>query len=404
MPNYRYLARDERGNAVSGLLAAPTPEALADRLKRMGYLVTKSQELSAGDATVESVFQRLGRVSYEDFVLFNVQLSKLVQAGIPLLTSLDTLAQQTDNAKLRSAIGEVARAVEGGESFSEALGHHPSIFSSLFINLVRAGEVSGKLDEILRRLADFTKRQAELRQQLKTALTYPAILISVGVSAAVFLVTGIIPKFVTVFLEADVPLPLPTWLLFQLSHVLRQYGWLCAGALLLAGAGLGVAHRQPALRRRFDALSLDLPVVGDLIRKAALARFARTLETLLSSGVPVLESLDIAAQTCGNAVIAQVCETAQTGVKQGGTISDTLKVSREFPPMMVQMIVVGEASGTLDHMLGEIAEHYEELTEHSLKRLTVLIEPVFLILMGGMVAFIMASILLPLFRMVNVIR
>ncbi len=403
MPSYKYSARDERGHAVSGTLAAPTPEALADQLKRMGYLVTRAKELSSG-ASVESLLERLRGVNFDELVLFNVQLSKMVQVGIPLVTALNTLVQQTDHALLRDAIQDVARNVEAGASFSEALARHPAIFSGLFINMVRAGEASGKLDEVLSRLASFAKHQAELRNQLQTALTYPMVLLAAGCLAMAFLVTGIIPKFMKIFLEAHVPLPLPTLLLYQLSQVLIHFGVVLLGLLVLAGVALRQYLRTPVGRRGFDTLLLKIPVIGDLARKAALARTTRTLETLLSSGVPVLEALGIAEQTCGNTVIADVMRNAQGSVRQGGAISESMKASREFPPMVVQMVTVGETSGTLDQMLGEIAEHYDEVIRHGIKRLTTLIEPAFLIIMGGMVAFIMASILLPLFRMVNVIK
>lgn len=403
MPTYHYTARDERGTAVTGTLAAQDPEALADQLKRMGYLVTKSREVAEGP-TVEGLFAGLRRVGYADLMHVNVQLSTMIQVGVPLVTALTVLAQQTENPRLREAIGDAARNVEGGASFSEALSRHPGIFSTLFVSMVHAGEVSGKLDEILRRLAAFSKHQLELREQLKTALTYPVLLLVVGIGAAGFLLVSIIPKFMQIFLEANVPLPLPTLLLYQLSVWLRRYGlWLAVG--IIAGlTALRWYRLTPAGRRTLDATLLRLPVLGDLARKAAISRLTRTLQTLLSSGVPVLESLAIAGETCGNAVIAGVCETAQASVRQGGTISETLKISREFPPMVIQMMIVGEASGTLDRMLGEIAGHYDELIQHGIKRLTTLVEPAFLILMGGMVAFIMASILLPLFRMVNVIR
>ena len=403
MPSYRYTARDERGNAVSGTLAAPSPEALADQLKRTGFLVTKSRELTGG-LTLESLLAPLRRIGNDDLVLFNVQLAKMVQVGIPLVTSLDTLAKQTEHPKLQAVIGSVTRQIEGGKSFSEALAQHPSVFSALFINMVRAGEVSGTLDDMLRRLAIFAKRQAELREQLKTAMTYPMVLLAAGAGVATFLITGIIPKFMTIFLEAHITLPLPTQLLYQASLVLRQDGLFILGALAGAAVVLRGYLRSPPGRRAFDTRLLTLPVIGDLARKAALSRLSRTLETLFASGVPVLEALAIGADTCGNVVIADVCRTAQNSVREGRSISEPLKASREFPPMVVQMIMVGEASGTLDHMLGEVAEHYYELVRHGIKRLTTLIEPVFLVVMGGMVAFIMASILLPLFRMVNVIR
>ena len=343
-------------------------------------------------------------MGYDDLALFNVQLSKMIQVGIPLLTALDTLTQQTEHSRLREVIGDVARNVEAGVSFSEALKRHPSVFSDLFINMVHAGEISGKLDDVLRRLADYTRHQAALREQVKTAMTYPVILLVVGVAVIVFLLGGILPKFMKIFFEAGVALPLPTLLLSQLSEVLRHYGLVILGLFIAAGVGLRSYVRTPGGRRALDTAVLKVPLIGELARKAALARLSRTLGTLLSSGVPILEALSIAQQTCGNAVIADVVGHAQASVRQGGAISDPLKVSREFPPMVVQMMTVGEASGTLDHMLGEISEHYDELIQHGIKRLTALIEPAFLIVMGGMVAFIMASILLPMFRMVNVIR
>ena len=403
MPSYRYTARDERGNPVTGTLAAPTPEALADQLKRMGYLVTRSHELSDGLA-LETAVERWRRVSYDDLVMFIVQLSRMIQVGIPLVTALVTLTQQTPNAKLRSAAGDVARNVEGGESLSQALGRHPSVFSELFINMVHAGEVSGKLDQILRRLAVFTKRQAELQEQIKTALAYPAVLAVVGTGVITLLLTGIIPKFIKIFTEANVPLPLPTRLLYILSQVIRHYGLVAAGLAAMAIAALRAYARTPAGRRQMDVFVLGLPVIGDLARKSAIARLSRTLETLLSSGVPVLESLSIAERTCGNAVIADVCRTVQASVRQGGGIAEPLRLSGEFPPMVVQMIAVGESSGTVDDMLTEVGDYYDEMVRHSLKRLTTLIEPFFLIVMGGLVAFIMASVLMPLFRMVNVIH
>ena len=403
MPSYRYTARDERGNAVTGTLAAPTLEALADQLKRTGYLVTQTREVAQG-ATVEGVLQGLQRVRYDDLVLFNVQLSKMVQVGIPLASALATLAQQTEHARLREAIGDVAKNVEAGASFSEALGRHPRIFSPLFINMIQAGEMSGKLDEVLRRLAEFSRHQASLREQVKTALTYPAVLLVVGVAVMGFLVTGIIPKFMKIFLEAGVPLPLPTAIVSHISQLVRAYWLWGLCGIALGGWAVSGWVRTPQGRRTIDPMVLRLPVVGPLARKVALSRFARTLETLLSSGVPILESLSIVEKTCGNMVIGDVVGAVQAAVKHGGTISDPLKISREFPPMVVQMITVGEASGTLDHMLRQIADHYDELVQHGIQRVTTLIEPIFLIVMGGMVAFIMASILLPLFRMVNVVR
>lgn len=403
MPTYQYTARDERGKAVTGTLVAPTAEALADQLKRTGYLVTRSRELAAG-VSFGTLAQRLRGVSADDFVIFTVQLAKMVQVGIPLVTALDTLTEQTDNPRLREAVADVARSIQGGASFSGAIERHPAVFSRLFVNMVRAGEVSGRLDDILRRMAVFAKRQAELRQQLMTALTYPAILFVVGTAVTGFLVGGIIPRFMKIFLEAGVELPLPTRLIHQASVLVTRYWLVGAGILASAGIALRAWALTAAGRRQLDTVLLKVPVLGNLIRKAVISQMTRTLETLFSSGVPVLESLAIAEQTCGNTVLADVCRAAQAGVRQGGSLAEPLRVSGQFPPMVVQMVTIGEASGTLSHMLMEIADHYDELVQHQLKRLTTLIEPAFLLIMGGLVAFIMASVLLPLFRMMNVVH
>ncbi len=409
MPNYRYTARDERGNPVTGTVAAPTPGALADQVRQSGCVLTGFSKQAEGPSlesilNLEAIFQRRRRVGYDHLVTFLVQLSKMMQVGIPLVTSLNTVAQQTENLRLREVVVDVTRNVEGGAGFSEALGRHPSVFPELFIGMVRAGEASGKLDQILRRLADFAKHQAELRQQLVTAMVYPAILMVVSLGVTVFLIVGIIPKFMAVFLRSEIALPLPTLFLHQVSLVLQRYWIVIAAVLALGAIGIRWYVRTPNGRRLFDTLLLRVPVIGDLARKAALSRVTKTLETLLSSGVPLLESLSIVERTCGNVVIADVLQNAQTSLNEGGTISEPLRVSGEFPPMVVQMITVGESSGSLGPMLAEISGYYDELVEHGIKRSVAFIEPVFLIVMGGIVGFIVASVILPIFNMAGIVR
>ncbi len=402
MPTYKYLARDERGTAVSGTVEADDPVALADQLKRQGYLVTRSQQLSGRQQSW--TFPKWRRIRFDELVLFEVQLAKMVQVGIPLVTALQTLRDQTQNPAFQRVIASVAREVESGGTFSEALARHPRLFSPLFLGMIRAGEVSGRLDDILRRLAILAKRQAALRQQLTTALTYPCLLAIVGAGVMAFLFLAIIPKFLAIFQEAHVPLPLPTRMLQVIGQVIQR-GWLVLSmGLVAAAAGLGSWIRTPAGRRRWDRLILRVPLLGELIRQASIAQLCRTLETLFSSGVPVLEALTIAEQTCGNERISHVCRDAQASVREGGTLAAPLRGSGEFPPMVVQMVAIGESSGTVDHMLAEIANHYDDVLEHGVKRLTTLVEPAFLAGLGGLVAFITASLLLPLFRMVNVIR
>ncbi|MBI3324667.1 MAG: type II secretion system F family protein [Candidatus Omnitrophica bacterium] len=403
MPSYTYLARDERGKAVSGTMTAPTAEALADELRRMGYLVTRAREVRRR-TRLEWLAERLSRVSYDELVLLTLQLSKMVQVGIPLLTAIKTLEAQTENRRLRRALETVGNDLESGNSFSQALARHPRIFSQLFVGMVRAGESSGRLDEILRRLADFHQRQAELRQQLQTAMTYPFLLMVVGVGVVTFLMIGIIPKFMHIFLEAGVPLPLPTLMIYHMSQLVRR-GWLgIILAFVASVAGVGAILRTPQGRRYADRRLLALPVIGPLVRRVALARLAGTLGALVSSGVPILESLELVERTVGNTVIEEVVRAVHKSVQRGGGLTGPFQASGQIPPMAVQMIAVGESSGTLDHMLAQLAEHYDQMVHHAIKRLTAFVEPAFLLVMGAVVAFIMASVLLPMFRMVNVIN
>ncbi len=403
MPTYAYTARDQRGRAVNGTMAATNVEALADQLKHAGYLVTGSRERRVRP-DLGALRRLIASPPLVELVLFNIQLAKLIKVGIPLLTALKALEIQTTHRGLRSAIGDVGRELEAGSAFSDALARHPGIFSPLFVSMVQAGEISGKLDEILTRLAEFSQREADLREQIKTALAYPMLLLVVGLGIMGFLVTSIIPKFMKVFLEAGVALPMPTWVLYEVSQVLQRGWW----ALLMAAAGAiwaaRVYRRTPGGHRRTDAWLLRLPIVGSIARQAALARFSRTFETVASSGVPILEALTIVERTVGNVVFADVVQRVQASVRRGGSIAEPLQASGEFPPMAVQMITVGEASGTLDEMLGQLADHYDQMVRYAIKRSTAFIEPVFLAVMGGMVAFIMASVLLPLFRMINVVH
>ena len=403
MPTYAYTARDQRGRAVAGTMAAASVEALADQLKHAGYLVTGSRERRAW-LDFSAIRRIMESPPLSELVLFNVQLAKLIKVGIPLLTALRALEIQTTHRGLRSAIGDVGRELEAGSAFSDALARHPRIFSPLFISMVRAGEISGKLDEILTRLAEFSQREADLREQIKTALAYPLLLLVVGIGIMGFLVTSVIPKFMKVFLEAGVALPLPTWLLYQLSQVLRR-GWLALLVVLAGAVWAACAYcRTPRGRKLTDTWLLRVPVIGPIARQAALARFSRTFETVASSGVPILEALTIVERTVGNVVLAEVVQRVHTNVRRGGSIAEPLQASGEFPPMAVQMITVGEASGTLDEMLGQLADHYDQMVRYAVKRSTAFIEPAFLAVMCGMVAFIMASVLLPLFQMLKVVH
>jgi general secretion pathway protein F len=402
MPTYSYTARDQRGRPIAGLMSAPSLDALADQLKRLGYLVTRTEEVAAGTERRRSA--GAARVGSGSLVLVTVQLAKLVQVGIPLVTGLKALEAQGETPAMRHLLGDLARNVEAGSSLSDALRQHPRTFSPLFVSMIRSGEASGKLDEVLQRLAEFGRRDLELREQIATALTYPAILLAAGLGVMAFLVTGVIPKFMVVFVEAGVPLPLPT----RVLHVLSGWagnGWpallaAAAGGVWAARAGL----RTRAGRRAWDRFVMRVPGVGAVVRQIAVARFARTLHTLVASGVPILESLEIAEATVDHSVFGDAIRDVRSAVRQGGTLAEPLRASGVVPPMAVQMIAAGEASGTLEDMLAHLADHFEQMVYYGLKRATAFIEPVFLGIMGGITALIMASVLLPLFRLVSVVQ
>ncbi len=403
MPQFDYTARDGRGRMVTGMLAAASPELLVDQLRQSGLTVTAVREKQA-------VLVRAGltnwweSVSKDQRLLFSMELAKMVEVGIPLLTALRTLANQGESSVLRRIILDVATRIESGASLSDALRRHPRVFNEVFISLVRAGEASGKLDEVLRRLSDFSRQKASLHQQLVTALVYPCFLLVFGLGIMVFLVMGLIPKFMVLFIEAEVPLPTPTRVLYAASQMMQQQ-WLLVLLVLAACLALVVTYaRSPVGHAQIDAALLRIPVIGSLVRQVVLSRLSRTFQTLVASGVPMLDALQIVEQACGNRVIARVVRAVHDNVKQGGTISEPLAASPHIPPMMAQMISVGEASGTVDQMLHHLADYFDERVQHGVKRVTAFVEPVFLIAMGAMVAFILASVLLPLFSLVSVAR
>ncbi len=403
MPAYAYKARDATGKPVKGTMDAANKEELIDKLHKMGYMTTQVTEAIPG-IKIETIFDKLRGVSTEDMIMFNVQFSNLISAGIPILSSLDTLAKQIENKRLKETVGDVARNIEAGDSFSGALAKYPRIFSKLFINMVRAGEASGKLDTVLKRFAEFIEHQADLRQKIRGALFYPIILIFAGVAVTLFIVTFIIPQFAEIFLKAGIRLPLVTLILYKIGITIKHF-WFSI-ILLVMVIVLGVRYYAQTERARFliDRVKLRLPILGPLYRKAAISRFARTLATLVASGVPILQSLDIVKEVIENEVLGRVVENVRTSVERGQSLSEPLKISEEFPPDTVQMISVGEETGDLGGMLNKISDFYDMSLGYTIKKLTTVIEPLLLVVMGCMVGFIMASMLLPMFDMIKILR
>lgn len=403
MPVYTYKARDTYGHVIRGRMEARDEENLALRLKKLGLLATSLRERSEGIA-FEDLFESFHRVKESDLVMTSLQLAKMVRAGIPLLETLKTLTEQTENRYLKGVLADVARNVEGGSSLSEAFSRYPRVFDEGYVSIIKAGETSGKLSEVLERIAQLLEGRYELKQKIRAALTYPAVLLVFGLLLSGYMVIFLVPTFMEIFQKAGVPLPGPTQFLYTISQFLHLF-W---AVILLVVSFLPILWhfllRWEKSHLMIDRFFLEMPLLGPLVRRLTISRFAQNFETLLSSGVPILEALEVSQKTAGNMVIMGVLEKARAAVAQGDPLAKTLKESKEFPLMPVHMIAVGEEAGTLEEMLGHLASFYQKTVDHAMKQLTALVEPTFLILLGGMVGFIMASLLLPIFKMVKLIQ
>ncbi len=327
----------------------------------------------------------------------------MINAGLPLVQCLDILSQQQDNKAFKTVINNVMHDVESGATLAEALRKHVKVFDKLFTNMVEAGEAGGVLDDILLRLATYIEKAEALKRKVKSAMTYPVVVASVAMMATAFMLIFIIPTFAKIFTEFGGQLPLPTRVVMGLSSFLRGYWW----ALLTGIVGLIFAYRRYAAtengRRKVDAFKLRIPVLGDVLRKGSIARFTRTLGTLISSGVPILDGLEITAQTSGNKIIEEAILATRGSISEGETISAPLKEAKVFPPMVVQMIGVGEETGALDEMLNKIAVFYDDEVNTAVDTLTSIIEPVMIVVMGTVVGGMVVAMYMPMFKLVSVV-
>jgi type IV pilus assembly protein PilC len=403
MANFAYKVRTESGKPLQGRIEAENRSEVVDRLHHLGYTVVSVSPVTAlSNFSLQSL--RLGRIKTEEYVMLTAQLSAMLGSGVPLTGSLDILVDQTENPQLKSTLLKVSEDVKAGSSFTEALRKHPGVFSSLFVNMILAGETAGNLEEVLSRLSAFLERRAEFQQKVATALFYPVILLVFSFVVVIFIILTILPAFIQMYQEAGVKLPLPTMILYNINLIIRRH-WLL---LLIFGGGFffffRYARQSKAGKGFFDRFMLDIPIWGGMTRKVEIAAFSRTLASLLSSGVPMLQSLETLERTTDNSVYAEVIRDSYDNVRRGGTLSQQLKDSKEFPSMAVKMTAVGEEAGSLDKMLSKVADFYEMTVDYSIKRITSLIEPLFLVIIGGLVGFILASVILPIFQMVTTLR
>lgn len=403
MPTYIYKARDTEGKPIKGAMEAATKEELIDKLHKLGYMTTQISE-ALTNIKVDSIFERFKGIGEQELVIFYVQLSNMLNAGIDILFSLSTLANQTENRRLKGIIASVLRSIQGGESFSAALAAHPKVFPFIFISMVKAGEASGKLGTVLSRFSQFIEHQADLKQKIKGVIFYPAILLCCGIAVILFIATFIIPKFSEIFMKAGITLPPPTLILYNVGISIKKFWYLIILFIILCAIGVKYYIKTESGRFNLDRLKLKMPIFGPLFRKAAVSRFSRTLATLVESGVPILQSLDIIQDVIANSVLSGIIKNVRSSVEKGEKISESLKVSGEFPLDAIQMIAVGEETGNLAGMLNKISDFYDLTLGYSIKRLVTILEPLLLVVMAGIIGFIMASMLLPMFDMIKVLR
>jgi type IV pilus assembly protein PilC len=405
MAQFEYQARDSRGALVKGILEAPDSRAAASRLRSSGFtILTLAQKRAPLGLSFGKFSLTRQRVTVKDIAIFTRQFSTMLRSGISAVRCLNVLEEQTQNARFKEIIGTLRKDLEAGTSLSVSMARFPEIFSTLYTNMVAAGEVGGNLEEALDRLAAFSEKDIALRGKIKNALTYPIILLVLAVGVVVLLVAGVLPTFTSMLNELDVPIPLPTKITMGFSNILLGY-WYLIIILIVGGSLLFRRYiRTPKGRTNWDRFKMKLPVLGSLTQKTALSRFTRTLATLLQSGVPLLQALDVCSRAVDNAVFSQEIQRISDGVREGIRIGTLMSQSDLFPPMVVQMTTAGEESGALEELLTKVSSFYDQEVESAVANLTATIEPVMLVLMGGIVGFILISLFLPYFALLGGIK
>jgi len=399
MPYFNYTIRDANGQTRSGKVEAPNAEELRKRLQAEGLQVIEITEDRKAPRVPAGGY---GRVKLSDLAIFARQFSTMLDAGVSLIRCLDVLQAQTSNPRLRKILMDLSARVESGESLSRSMARHPKAFSQLIIGLIRAGEVGGVLEESLQRISAFLEKDVELRRKIRSAMTYPVIVLLAAIGIVIFLVSWLVPQFAQLFKELGIEnLPAPTQFLVDLSTLFTQrwYVVIIAVVAILIAYKLFVSTRVG--RRVADRVKLRVPVFGPLHHKIVMARFSRTMGTLLASGVPILQAMETVAGVVGNSVVADAVIESRARIREGEKIADPLQRSKMFPPMVVHMVSVGEESGSLDHMLNKIADFYENEVEMTIASLTAAIEPVMIVLLGIIVGFIVISMFLPMIEVIS---
>ncbi len=400
MPTFVYSGKSSGGEARRGELQAASLAQATAALRRQQIIPASINEKKEGFSLASlSEIKFGGGVKTKDIVIFSRQFATMIDAGLPLVQCLDILASQQENATFKKVLTEVKSSVEGGSTFADALKKHPKVFDSLYVNLIAAGEVGGILDTILSRLSAFLEKSEKLKGKIKSAMTYPTAVIVIATLIVTGLLVWVVPIFQDMFSSFGRALPAPTQMVVNMSNAMKNYWYIIFGTIGGVIFALTRFYKTQKGRKVMDATFLKLPVLGDLIRKTAVARFTRTLGTMLSSGVPILEALDIVSKTSGNVIIEEAIMQSRTSLSQGKTLAEPLIETKVFPGMVTQMIAVGEQTGALDAMLTKVADFYEDEVDAAVDGLTSLIEPLLMAFLGIVVGGLVVALYLPIFQL-----
>lgn len=414
MPVFVYKGLDARGKEVKGMLDAESPKTLRATLKKDGIRIVEHREenapkssrrtaaaLASTEVDLKKYFER---ITVAEVALVTRQIATLLKSGITLIDALTAIVDQVEKEKMKRVFGAIKAAVNEGSSLAGAMSQHPTVFDTLYVSMIRAGEASGALDKVLIRLADFTEAQARLKSKVMSAMMYPAIMMGVGSLIMAILFVVVIPRITKIFTQIKAELPLQTRFLIFVADVIKDYWWLLIIVAIAIVYFFRRWLRSTKGRRRFDTSLLKAPIIGNIARLVAVARFSRTLATLLRAGVPVLNALDIVKDVLNNVRLAEVVAEAREAIREGESIADPLKRSKEFPPIVVHMVATGEKSGQLEEMLENVADNYDFQVDQRVERLTTLIEPIMIVGMGGGVAFVVWAILMPILSLSQHVR
>jgi type IV pilus assembly protein PilC len=403
MPKFTFSVRDRVGKTITGTVTMDSREQLVERLRDQGYFVNRIS--AVGENTLyerlDKAVQKMTPIKLKDLSIFGRLLSTMINAGLPILRSLRIIVRQTENPALAETLQNVAKMVEEGYSLSYAMGQHPKVFNTLIVSLIKSGEESGSLDIVLDRIAHDLEREIEIRQNVQAGIRYPVIIMSAVAIIVTLVMYFVVPQFQDIFESMGATLPTPTLILIFISGIIRRGAPILVAAIILLVIAVRYAAGFPVISRFIDGIRLRLPVFGFLLRRIALSRFARTFSILLKSGVPIIKSLTVVEETVGNAVIANAVARAKISIKEGERISYPLEETGEFPPMVIDMIAVGEETGALDDMLQKISDFYDREVDYTIDAFTTMIEPLLITLMGVTIGFIVISLYLPLFSAVQ---